>query len=95
MVLADASGRGSQRSDQHWLSQRANPTVDAVLFCPGSLLYFFKDGPFAWNGALSWWLVVVVFCAWFVIMFFALRSAIHQPSARRRAGAGAAGPLLR
>jgi hypothetical protein len=48
----------------------------AVLFCPGSLLYFFKDGPFAWNGALSWWLVVVVFCAWFVVMFFAMRRAI-------------------
>ena len=50
----------------------------AVLFCPGSLLYFFKDGPFAWNGALSWWLVVVVFCAWFVVMFFAMRRAIHS-----------------
>jgi hypothetical protein len=50
----------------------------ALLFCPGSLLYFFKDGPFAWNGALSWWLVVVAFCAWFVVMFFAMRRAIQS-----------------
>jgi len=50
----------------------------AVLFCPGSLLYFFNDGPLAWNGALSWWLVVVAFCMWFVVMFFAMRRAIQS-----------------
>jgi hypothetical protein len=47
-----------------------------TLFTPGSLLYFFKDGPFAWDGLLSWWVVVVAFCAWFVVMFFAMRKAI-------------------
>ncbi len=48
----------------------------AALFWPGSLLYFFKEGPFAWNGVLSWWLVVVAFCLWYVVMFFAMLSAI-------------------
>lgn len=48
----------------------------ALLFCPGSLLYFFKSGPFAWNGALSWWFVVVVFCAWFAVMLVMTRRAI-------------------
>jgi hypothetical protein len=50
----------------------------AVLFCPGSLLYFFKEGPFAWNGALSWWFVVVVFVAWFAVMLYAMRRAIQS-----------------
>lgn len=49
----------------------------AILYCPGSLLYFFKDGPFAWNGLFSWWLVVVVFLLWFIVTFFVLRKAIQ------------------
>ncbi|WP_019873379.1 hypothetical protein [Sporichthya polymorpha] len=48
----------------------------ALLFCPGSLLYFFKDGPFAWDGALSWWFVVVVFVLWFAVMLVTTRQAI-------------------
>jgi len=50
----------------------------ALLECPGSLLYFFKEGPFAWNGALSWWFVVVVFCTWFAVMFFMMRRAVQS-----------------
>lgn len=49
----------------------------ALLYCPGSLLYFFKDGPFAWNGLFSWWLVVTVFCLWFFVTFFVVRKAIR------------------
>lgn len=52
----------------------------ALLYCPGSLLYFFKQGPFAWNGLLSWWLVVAVFCTWFIVMFFVVRKAILTQS---------------
>lgn len=48
----------------------------AILYCPGSLLYFFKDGPFAWNGLFSWWLVVADFCIWFFLMFYIIRKAI-------------------
>jgi hypothetical protein len=48
----------------------------ALLFAPGSLLYFFKTGPFAWNGLMSWWFVVTVFCLWFVVMFVVMRKAI-------------------
>jgi hypothetical protein len=57
----------------------------ALLFAPGSLLYFFKSGPFAWNGLFSWWFVVTVFCLWFVVMFIVMRSAIaSQPAEERR-----------
>jgi hypothetical protein len=41
----------------------------AVLFLPGSLLYFFKDGPFAWNGLFVWWIPLSVFSGWFIVMF--------------------------
>lgn len=62
----------------------------ALLFTPGSLLYFFKDGAFAWNGAMSWWLVVVVFCLWFIVMFVVMRAAIRSQAAEEQ-GAPAEG----
>lgn len=57
-----------------------------LLFIPGSLLYFFTTGPFAWNGALSWWLVVVDFVFWFVITFVVVRRAIHSEGRELAAG---------
>lgn len=53
----------------------------ALLYPPGSAIYYFKDGPFAWNGAFAWWLVVCVFCLWFAVMFVVLRKAIQQQAA--------------
>jgi hypothetical protein len=53
----------------------------ALIFPPGSLIYFFKTGPFAWDGLLSWWLVVVDFCIWFVVMFYVMRKAIQGHAA--------------
>lgn len=40
----------------------------AMLFLPGTLLYFFKTGPFAWNGLLVWWIPLSVFFGWFIVM---------------------------
>jgi hypothetical protein len=54
----------------------------ALLFLPGGLVYFFKDGPFAWNGVFALYLPAVVFCGWFFVMFVQLRTAIlRQASA--------------
>jgi hypothetical protein len=47
----------------------------AVLFIPGALVALFKTGPFAWNGALSFWLVAVVFGSWVNVMCWALLRA--------------------
>jgi hypothetical protein len=48
----------------------------ALLFLPGGLVYFFKDGPFAWNGIFALYIPAVAFCGWFFVMFVPLRSAI-------------------
>ena len=40
----------------------------AFLFAPSCLLTFFKTGPFAWNGLLSFWVAAGAFGAWFLVM---------------------------
>lgn len=49
-----------------------------TLFVAGGMIYFFKDGPFAWNGAFAFWLPLTVFLAWFIVTYFVLRTAIDQ-----------------
>ena len=39
----------------------------ATLFIPGGLIYFFKSGAFAWNGAFAFWLPATVFGTWFMV----------------------------
>jgi hypothetical protein len=51
----------------------------AVLFIPGGLVTFFKQGAFAWNGLLAFWLAAVVFGTWFIVMSIMLRRAIQRP----------------
>lgn len=53
----------------------------AILLVPGGLVTFFKTGPFAWDGILAFWLPLVIFFAWFLVMFVALLNSI-----RRQAG---------
>jgi hypothetical protein len=40
----------------------------AFLYLPGGLIIFFKQGAFAWNGLLAFWLVAVAFGAWVMVM---------------------------
>jgi hypothetical protein len=50
----------------------------ALAFVPGGLLAFFKSGPFAWNGALVFWLAGSTFFVWFIVMTVTLLKAIRQ-----------------
>lgn len=54
----------------------------AVLFMPGALLPFFKTGPFAWNGLISFWLVATAFFTWILIMWWATLKAIARGDGR-------------
>jgi hypothetical protein len=69
-ILQDAA----QRVFPRWLAY-FNFWV-GVLFVPGSMIYFFKTGPFAWNGIFCFWLPLSAFGAWFFVMFPFIRRAI-------------------
>jgi hypothetical protein len=46
-----------------------------VLMMPDQLLFFFKTGPFAWNGLFAFWVPLSVFCGWFLMIFYLMRRA--------------------
>jgi len=48
----------------------------ALIIIPDQLLFFFYDGPFAWNGLFGIWVPVVVFSGFFVVNVIALRQGI-------------------
>ncbi len=48
----------------------------AILVTPGGLALFFYDGPFAWNGILGFYLVLVAFGAYMLAAFSVFRKAI-------------------
>jgi hypothetical protein len=48
----------------------------ALMTLPGGMCVFFKDGPFAWNGLLAFWLPLSVYGVWYPLMFWYLRRAI-------------------
>jgi hypothetical protein len=39
-----------------------------LTMLPGSILSFFKVGPFAWNGVLTFWVAMVAYISWTVVM---------------------------
>ena len=47
-----------------------------LLYMTGSGLFFFKDGPFAWDGAIVFYVPAVTFFVWYVVMFVMMRKAI-------------------
>jgi hypothetical protein len=59
----------------------------AIGFLPTALIYFFKSGPFAWNGLLAFWLALTIFCGWFLTMFVYVVRAIRNQAAAERAPA--------
>lgn len=63
----------------------------AFLYVPGGCLAFFHTGPFAWNGALAFYLPAVAFFTWIIVMtVLAMRSV-----SRRRPRASSAPAELR
>jgi hypothetical protein len=50
----------------------------SVLELPVSLVFFFKSGPFAWNGIIGFWLPAIVFFIYFLVTFHLIRSYIKR-----------------
>jgi hypothetical protein len=48
----------------------------AFIFLAGGLVVLFKNGVFAWNGLLAFWLAAVVFGLWFLIMSWQLWASV-------------------
>lgn len=66
----------------------------ALLVAPTNLCVFFKDGVFAWNGLIAFYVPLTAFAAWIAVTFWLLRRAIDHEAAeeggsRRRARARA------
>jgi hypothetical protein len=53
----------------------------ATLFVPGGLIYFFKTGPFAWNGVFAFWLPASVFGGWFIVTWYVFKAVINEQPA--------------
>jgi hypothetical protein len=47
-----------------------------LLLLPDQMLFFFKSGPFAWNGLFAFWIPLTAFCGWFLIIFYLMRRAV-------------------
>jgi hypothetical protein len=48
----------------------------AILVTPGCMVTVFKRGPFAWNGAISFWVAAIAFFIWVGVNFWATRRAL-------------------
>jgi hypothetical protein len=52
-----------------------------VMILPDQLIFFFHEGPFAWNGLFGLWLPVTMFGLYFILTFIVLRKAILRDRA--------------
>ncbi len=50
----------------------------ALLYVPGMLIIFFKDGPFSWHGIVALWIPYLAYFAWIAVMSVSLLSAVKQ-----------------
>ncbi|HSV37524.1 MAG TPA: hypothetical protein VLI04_02085 [Nocardioidaceae bacterium] len=51
-------------------------------FLPACILLYFKSGPFAWDGVLSFWLAATVFGTWFITMSILMLRALPDREER-------------
>jgi hypothetical protein len=50
----------------------------ALLFIPGGFDFFFRKGPFAWDGIISFWVAASAFFVWLIVMTFVMLQAIKD-----------------
>ena len=54
-----------------------------VLFLPDQALFFFKSGPFAWNGLFAFWVPLSVFGGWFFMVAYLIQRDVLRGDALR------------
>lgn len=60
----------------------------SLSFLPAMCAFFFKSGPFAWNGLMVWWIPLATFSAWFGILIVMVAKAVRRGYADNREHAG-------
>ena len=60
----------------------------AIAFEVGALVFHFKSGPFSWNGALVFWMPLVLFFLWLAVTYFQLLRALPLQMAQAAAAEG-------
>jgi hypothetical protein len=61
-----------------------------LLFCPAIALLFFKDGIWAWNGLMAFWIAVPAFGVYTCVLMWATWNAITRQAVEEAAAASAA-----
>lgn len=54
-----------------------------ILFIPACLIFWFKVGPFSWNGLIAFYVPVFIFFIWVVGLTVPALMAVHRESATR------------
>jgi hypothetical protein len=62
----------------------------ALLYVPSGTNVFFKSGPIAWNGAISWWLLLAAIFGWLMATTYLLLVAIKRQETEAISAAGSA-----
>lgn len=76
LALAVYHDKGPDPVFPRWVGHLSLLTLFAML--PSACAAVMTRGPLAWDGALSFWLRNGAFAAFIVVMFFAVRGAIHR-----------------
>ena len=59
----------------------------AVLITPAGLIEFVKTGPFAYDGAISFWFIYIVFFGWIMVMSFVTLNTLKRTALQAQAAA--------
>lgn len=66
----------------------------AILIIPAGLIEFFKTGPFAYNGLISFWFVFIIFFGWILVMSVVTLRAIAMDKRAASSPMGANAPFM-
>ncbi|MDV3127780.1 hypothetical protein M1247_22880 [Mycobacterium sp. 21AC1] len=98
LALAIYLDAGSRPVFPRWVAVFS--IVTAAAMTPAIFAVVFQSGPFAWDGAVSFWLRIGAFCLNITVMFFVLcavvkRQAVEQADRRRVTESVAPEPVTR